>query len=149
MIIFLYFQYAELRMKFSEVVKSLVSLYITIWLLILKKIKDVYQLEGPNINFGVFLKVFYRNGEKPRRSVSMPTIHRSTSIRERRRNKSDPCMVRTKVYDSYSTQSFLLRRKNSSNSLEDIERAADDVGKMKFKCRKSLMVAREEKKTAL
>ena len=158
---FLIFQYAELSMKFGDLVKSLVSLYITIWLLILKKIKDVYQLEGPNINFGIFLKVFYRSGEKPKRSISMPTIHRSTSIRERRRNKSDPLVRSSKIYDSYSTQNFSLRRKKSWEN--DIERGAaansatsdlpynNEIGKMKIKCKKSLMMARElrEDKTAL
>lgn len=148
-------------MKFGDLVKSLVSLYITIWLLILKKIKDVYQLEGPNINFGIFLKVFYRSGEKPKRSISMPTIHRSTSIRERRRNKSDPLVRSSKIYDSYSTQNFSLRRKKSWEN--DIERGAaansatsdlpynNEIGKMKIKCKKSLMMARElrEDKTAL
>ena len=154
------FQYAELSMKFGDLVKSLVSLYITIWLLILKKIKDVYQLEGPNINFGIFLKVFYRSGEKPKRSISMPTIHRSTSIRERRRNKSDPLIRSSKIYDSYSTQNFSLRRKTSWDDIERAPSAAanstsvpqnNEIGKMKIKCKKSLMMARElrEDKTAL
>lgn len=147
-------------MKFGDLVKSLVSLYITIWLLILKKIKDVYQLEGPNINFGIFLKVFYRSGEKPKRSISMPTIHRSTSIRERRRNKSDPLIRSSKIYDSYSTQNFSLRRKTSWDDIERAPSAAanstsvpqnNEIGKMKIKCKKSLMMARElrEDKTAL
>ena len=135
-------------MKFGDLVKSLVSLYITIWLLIYKKIKDVYQLEGPRINFGVFLKlIFNSDKEKPKRSVSMPTIHRSTSIRERRRNKSDPCMVKK---DSYSTQNFLLKRKSSSTSLDNLEASSsiNDIGKMKFKCRKSLILLAREEKTA-
>jgi len=135
-------------MKIGDFVKSLVSLYITIWLLILKKIRDVYQLEGPHINFGVFLKLFLNSDkEPPKRSVSMPTIHRSISIRERRRNKSDPCMVQ-KTDNSFSTQNFLLRRKNSSTSLDNLDgnKSADfQIGKMKFKCRKSLIIAREEK----
>ena len=78
-------------MGIGNLLKTLMALYLSIWLLILKKLKVVYQLDGNN--FGIFVSfVGYfrrRRDEKPKRTVSLPSIHRSTSIRERRRFHSD------------------------------------------------------------
>ena len=118
--------------------KGLVTLYLTIWLLLLKKIKSVYQLDGNRLNFGVFLKLVGLNREEPSisRSVSVPTMQRSTSIRERRRFLSD--RGEYKRDNSYSRQQFVLRRKKSSDQ--------ENLGRVKVTCRKSLLHAKHEAK---
>merc|ERR1712061_372904 len=97
------------------------ALYLSIWLLILKKLKVVYQLDGNN--FGIFVSfVGYfrrRRDEKPKRTVSIPSIHRSTSIRERRRFHSDGGGLTNRKSDNtmFATQQFVLRkRKNTATT---------------------------------
>ena len=143
------------------------ALYLSIWLLILKKLKVVYQLDASKkINFGVFLSfVGYfrkRESEPPTRTSSLPSMHRSTSIRERRRFLSDHSIRggggrTSSAEDSpFSTQQFILRKKASSSSAsaasEDnvdgsVGKKNEKVGTLKYTMRKSLMYAMESKKS--
>ena len=149
----------------GNLLKTLMALYLSIWLLILKKLKVVYQLDASKkINFGVFLSfVGYfrkRESEPPTRTSSLPSMHRSTSIRERRRFLSDHSIRggegrTSSAEDSpFSTQQFILRKKASSSSAASEDNVDGSVGKknekvgtLKYTMRKSLMYAMESKKS--
>ena len=147
----------------GNLLKTLMALYLSIWLLILKKLKVVYQLEpSKKINFGVFLSfVSYfrkRESEPPTRTSSLPSIHRSTSIRERRRFLSDHNIRggrTSSAEDSpFSTQQFILRKRASPSSAASEDNVDGSVGKknekvgtLKYTMRKSLMYAMESKKS--
>lgn len=137
-------------MTISDIFKTLVAFYMTVWLLLLQKVRGVYQLDGNKLSFGVFLKLVgvCRDEDKVplSRSVSVPTMQRSTSIRERRRFLSDRSDQNT---NSYSSQSFHLRKRSSNSSAEEssstkemINNLRNDVqGRVKFTCKKSLLMA--------
>ena len=149
----------------GNLLKTLMALYLSIWLLILKKLKVVYQLDASKkINFGVFLSfVGYfrkRESEPPTRTSSLPSMHRSTSIRERRRFLSDHSIRggggrTSSAEDSpFSTQQFILRKRASPSSAASEDNVDGSVGKknekvgtLKYTMRKSLMYAMESKKS--
>ena len=160
-------------MGVGNLLKTLMALYLSIWLLILKKLKVVYQLDGKKINFGVFLSfVGYfrkRENEPPTRTNSLPSMQRSTSIRERRRFLSDHSIRgsggrRSSLASSsedgasnglFSTQQFILRKRASppeAASEDNVDtsvgkRKKEKVGTLKYTMRKSLMYAMETKKS--
>lgn len=133
------------------------ALYLSIWLLILKKLKVVYQLDGRNqINFGVFLSfVGYfrkRENEPPKRTTSLPSIHRSTSIRERRRFLSDHSVRSRHEVDGFATQQFTLRKRSPSSedtsSKISLGKKKEKVGTIKYTLRKSLIYAKDSKSSS-
>ena len=124
--------------------KNLVTLYVTIWLLVIKKLKVAYKLDGKKINFGVFLKLvdYFRTKEENSgmtRSVSFPMMQRSDSVRDlsgRRRFLSE----RSGGKKEYS-QDFTLRKKsNQTPPSADIR-----IGRMKFTCKRSLILDKQVK----
>ena len=151
-------------MGVGNLLKTLMALYLSIWLLILKKLKVVYQLDASKkINFGVFLSfVGYfrkRESEPPTRTSSLPSMHRSASIRERRRFLSDHSIrggrTSSKEDSPFSTQQFILRKRASpsatASSEDNVDSSAgkkkEKVGTLKYTMRKSLMYAMESKKS--
>ena len=109
-------------MGFGNLLKTLMALYLSIWLLILKQLKVVYQLDGNN--FGVIFGIvgFFRkrdSSEQPvKRTVSLPSLKKSKSIRERRRFLSDPDPrpQRNRKENPFATQHFVLRKKPSTTT---------------------------------
>ena len=156
-------------MGIGNLLKTLMALYLSIWLLILKQLKVVYQLDGKN--FGVFFGIvgfFRKRDSEPKRTISLPSLKKSKSIRERRRFLSDPLAERNRKGNPFATQHFVLRKKpitsinsveNSSNSLAGNSsnsqtgngkiscKQHDTVGKLRYTCRKSLIHAKEEKQS--
>ena len=110
------------NMGFGNLLKTLMALYLSIWLLILKQLKVVYQLDGKN--FGVIFGFvgFFRkrdSSEQPvKRTVSLPSLKKSKSIRERRRFLSDPDPrpQRNRKENPFATQHFVLRKKPSTTT---------------------------------
>ena len=135
-------------MQVKDFFKNLVTLYVTIWLLVIKKLKVAYKLDGKKINFGVFLKLvdFFRTKEENSgmtRSVSFPMMQRSDSVRDlngRRRFLSEQSGGRKSLEKKYS-QDFTLRKKSDQNPTSaDIR-----IGKMKFTCKRSLILDKQVK----
>ena len=135
-------------MKIGEFFKNLVTLYVTIWLLVIKKLKIGYKLDGNKVNFGVFLKLvdYFRNKEETTtsmtRSVSFPMMQRSDSVRDlngRRRFLSAQEGRKSRKTDEFS-QDFTLRKKSDSNQ------SSTRTGKMKFTCKQSLLLEKQAKK---
>ena len=135
-------------MQVKDFFKNLVTLYVTIWLLVIKKLKVAYKLDGKKINFGVFLKLvdFFRTKEENSgmtRSVSFPMMQRSDSVRDlngRRRFLSEQSGGRKSLEEKYS-QDFTLRKKSDQNPTSaDIR-----IGKMKFTCKRSLILDKQVK----
>ena len=134
-------------MKIGDFFKNLVTLYVTIWLLVIKKLKIAYRLDGKKINFGVFLKLvdYFRTKEENTsmtRSVSFPMMQRSDSIRDlsgRRRFLSEEGGMK----NSYS-QDFTLRKKSNINTSSPGQNNLR-VGRMKFTCKRSLLLEKQVK----
>ena len=135
-------------MQVKDFFKNLVTLYVTIWLLVIKKLKVAYKLDGKKINFGVFLKLvdYFRTKEENSgmtRSVSFPMMQRSDSVRDlngRRRFLSEQSGGRKSLEKKYS-QDFTLRKKSDQNPTSaDIR-----IGKMKFTCKRSLILDKQVK----
>jgi hypothetical protein len=146
-------------MGLGNILKTLVALYISVWLLLLKKLRTVYQCDHGNTNFGVFLTIvgFFRGsgfGKQPelKKTLSLPSIHRSTSIRERRRYLSDEATTGNGLVDNrvtrldksdFTHQQFVLRRRqlldNHAQEYEDI--------KLNFSCKNSIITQAIEEKT--
>lgn len=152
----------------SDIFKTLLAFYMTVWLLLLQKVRGVYQLDGNKLSFGVFLKLVgvTKNEDKVAlsRSVSVPTMQRSTSIRERRRFLSDRGAEKTSGSNSYSSQHFNLRKRSSTAAatMESAPQAEPTTmastanpgllqnevqGKIKFTCKKSLLMAKGGRKS--
>ena len=133
-------------MKLGEIVKNIIALYFTVWILILRKIRSVYHLDRNGVNFGVFLKLvgLFRDEETPplSRSVSVPTMQRSTSIRERKRFLSDHGGCKKSLESSVS-QNFVLKKKKETNT----DNKLPNLTKMKLTCKRSLLIAKEEKRS--
>ena len=137
------------RMKIGEFFKNLVTLYVTIWLLVIKKLKIGYKLDGNKVNFGVFLKLvdYFRNKEETTsmtRSVSFPMMQRSDSVRDlngRRRFLSAQESRKSRKTEDFS-QDFTLRKKSDPNHSSCNPR----TGKMKFTCKQSLLLEKQAKK---
>ena len=135
------------RMKIGEFFKNLVTLYVTIWLLVIKKLKIGYKLDGNKVNFGVFLKLvdYFRNKEETTsmtRSVSFPMMQRSDSVRDlngRRRFLSAQETRKNRKTEEFS-QDFTLRKKSNPNY------SSACTGKMKFTCKQSLLLEKQAKK---
>ena len=134
------------RMKIGEFFKNLVTLYVTIWLLVIKKLKIGYKLDGNKVNFGVFLQLvdYFRKKEETTdmtRSVSFPMMQRSDSVRDlngRRRFLSAPESRKNRKTEEFS-QDFTLRKKSDPSS-------TPRTGKMKFTCKQSLLLEKQAKK---
>ena len=136
-------------MKVTDFFKNLVALYVTIWLLVIKKLKVAYKLDGKKINFGVFLTLvdYFRTKEESSgmtRSVSFPMMQRSDSIRDlngRRRFLSERGAGKNSIDKEYS-QDFTLRRKSKLNPTNTDKCLS---GKMKFTCKRSLILDKQVK----
>ena len=135
-------------MQVKDFFKNLVTLYVTIWLLVIKKLKVAYKLDGKKINFGVFLKLvdYFRTKEENSgmtRSVSFPMMQRSDSVRDlngRRRFLSEQSGGRKNLEKKYS-QDFTLRKKSNENPTSaDIR-----IGRLKFTCKRSLILDKQVK----
>ena len=119
----------------------------TIWLLVIKKLKIGYKLDGNKVNFGVFLKLvdYFRNKEETTsmtRSVSFPMMQRSDSVRDlngRRRFLSAQETRKNRKTEEFS-QDFTLRKKSNPNY------SSACTGKMKFTCKQSLLLEKQAKK---
>ena len=135
-------------MKIGEFFKNLVTLYVTIWLLVIKKLKIGYKLDGNKVNFGVFLQLvdYFRKKEETTstsmtRSVSFPMMQRSDSVRDlngRRRFLSAQETRKSKTEEF--SQDFTLRKKSDPNQ------SSARTGKMKFTCKQSLLLEKQAKK---
>ena len=136
-------------MKIGEFFKNLVTLYVTIWLLVIKKLKIGYKLDGNKVNFGVFLQLvdYFRKKEETTstsmtRSVSFPMMQRSDSVRDlngRRRFLSAQETRKNRKTEEFS-QDFTLRKKSDPNQ------SSARTGKMKFTCKQSLLLEKQAKK---
>lgn len=145
-------------MGFVRVVKTLVAIYVSVCLLILKKLRIVLRQRGEesSSNFGLFLGIvaFLRSqfGQQQqrvetKRSFSLPTqtIQRSTSIRERRRNLSaDNENPATYFGSMFAHHQFLLKKRTLgvNTSKCHIENATSSLS---MRCKKSLIEAKEAK----